>query len=47
MYFPIQIFKNIILVSDRKVTYCAFLGEEIKNLYLIAVFYISPLGNTQ
>lgn len=47
MYFPIQIFKNIILMSDRKVTYCAFLRGEIKNLYLIAVFYISSLGNTQ
>lgn len=45
MYFPIEIFKNIILMSDRKVTYCAFLGGEIKNLYLIAVFYIFSLGN--
>lgn len=27
-----QIFKNIILTSDRKVTYCAFLRGEIKKL---------------
>lgn len=45
MYFPIEIFKNIILMSDRKITYRAFLGGEIKNLYLIAVFCISSLGN--
>lgn len=34
-------------MSDRKVTYCAFLRGEIKNLYLIAAFYISSLGNTE
>lgn len=45
MYFSIKIFKKIILMSYRKVTYCAFLGGEIKNLYLIAVLYISSLGN--
>lgn len=32
-------------MSNRKVTYCAFLGGEIKILYLIAVFCISSLGN--
>jgi len=47
MYFPMQIFKNVILVSDRKVTYCAFLRGEIKSLYLIAAFYIASLGNTK
>lgn len=46
LYFPIQIFKNLILMSDRKVTYGAFLRGGIKNLYVVAVFYISSLGYT-